>query len=156
TRGEPSRTHVHLPTRTLLGIGAAVAIAERAAHAVEAAGRNAIGDEIHDAADRVGAVENRCWSAHDLDPIDRRDIDDGRQLTEVLLATRVPDADAILEQQDALPALAANGRPGLVGAYPGDVEARKIPKEIGRRIGRRLTNVRRVQHRDGDRRVVDV
>ena len=88
--------------------GAAVAPADVAGQAT--AKDRAAGDQIQNAADRVGAVEHRGRAADHLDDLDAVDVDQTGDLTEVGLPASVVHAQAVLEEQHAQAALAADHR----------------------------------------------
>ena len=124
-------------------------------------------DHVDDAPDGVGAVQHRGRTAHDLDPFDRVDVHQGRELAEVLLAPRVVEPEAVGEQQNPLPLQPADLRTPLVHAHTRHVEPGQRPEQVGDRVrhltldpdalhhghrlrhGRRLPRPARSRHHDG-------
>ena len=96
--------------------------------------RQCPGDEVHDASDRVGAIEDRRRAAHDLDALDGCDTRQRRQLAKILLPSRVVETKTVLQQQNPLPTKPANLGPALIGPNAVGIESRKIAKQIDRAV----------------------
>ena len=118
--------------------------------------RRGAGNEVDHAADGVGTVQHRGRAADDFHTIHRRYVDQRRQFAEILLATRVVQAKAIFEKQNALTALAANARSLLIRADADHVGARHFAQQVGRGIGLFFTEARAVNHADRRGHVVDI
>ena len=71
--------------------------------------RNVLGDDVDEAADRVGAVQERRRPAHDFDPLRAGRVDGDAVIAR--LAGQIAHALAVLKDQDAIAAETANHRP---------------------------------------------
>ena len=127
---------------------AAVLITDSAVDRRRRSERRRTANHVDDAADRVCPVEHGRRAAHDLHTLDARDVDERWDFAKVLLATRIVQANAVLEQQNALAALAANHRPGLIHAGSDHIHAGKFAQQIGRRVRQSRADHGAVKHVD--------
>ena len=109
----------------------------------------AAGDDVDDAADRLGAPEGRGGAVEDLDPLDRvgRDVEVERVVVRLGVVDRLP----VHEDQRAVVVGPAEGDVGLdPGAAAPHVDGGEVPEEVGQRAGRQPLDLLAAE--DGDRR----
>ncbi len=106
------------------------------------------GDDVHDAADGVGAVEHRGRTPDDLHLLHRAHVHQGGQLTEVPLPAGVVDPEPVRKEEDALAPLAPNGGPRLVRTHAGDVQTRDVAEQVADAVWGEERKLRLVHHRN--------
>ena len=105
---EPSVAEVNVAGATgLAGVRCEIE-REVTGRSLQRARRNLIGDDVHQAADRIGAVQQRRRSAHDFDSLGRRRVQ--RHAVIAGLTREVADALAVLQHRDAVAVETTNDR----------------------------------------------
>ena len=101
-------------------------------------------DQVEHAADRVAAVEHRGRAAHHLDARRRRMSTSPVISPKSVWRRGVVQAQAVLEEEHAQAALAADDRPRLVRADAVDVDARLLAQQVGGVAGEALDLLGRI------------
>jgi len=104
-------------------------------------------DDVHDAADRIAAVQRGTCAAQDLDPLDHPD--GHGEVERVVSALHVADANAVDEHDDLIVRRAAQPEIGLRGRARLCVYAEGNGKDVGQRARGAPLEVLTRDHLDG-------